>query len=109
MTDNEVNEFRNLKKKYDHFQHHLADRAISKHSHHEPDTYSSSSDDDLEEQDETKPTQGSNKHGRRKVAVSAEVYGQWNKKGAFVPRVVPKSEAVRAKLRKRLSQAFMFN
>jgi cAMP-dependent protein kinase regulator len=41
--------------------------------------------------------------------VSAEVYGGWNKKGDFKPKVVPKSEATKQKLHARLMQAFMFN
>jgi len=41
--------------------------------------------------------------------VSAEVYGTWNKKSEFKPKVVPKSVETRSKLKKRLLQAFMFN
>lgn len=41
--------------------------------------------------------------------MSAEVYGTWNKKGNFVPKVVAKSAETRNKLKARLLQAFMFN
>ena len=41
--------------------------------------------------------------------MSAEAYGDWNKKGDFKPKVVPKSQDTREKLSKRLLQAFMFN
>ena len=42
------------------------------------------------------------------MGVSAEVFGAHNKKGDFVPPVVPKPEETRAKLEKRLLEAFMF-
>lgn len=43
-----------------------------------------------------------------RTSVSAEVYGMYNKKSAFVARVVPKTEDQKARIMKRLSQAFMF-
>ncbi len=42
-------------------------------------------------------------------SVSAEAFGGWNKKADFKPRVVPKSEDVKDKIRKRLQQSFLFN
>ena len=41
--------------------------------------------------------------------MSAEVFGEYNKKEDFKPPVVPKAEATKEKLRSRLLQAFMFN
>eukprot|EP00331_Platyophrya_macrostoma_P029286 CAMPEP_0176439432 /NCGR_PEP_ID=MMETSP0127-20121128/19937_1 /TAXON_ID=938130 /ORGANISM="Platyophrya macrostoma, Strain WH" /LENGTH=377 /DNA_ID=CAMNT_0017823695 /DNA_START=52 /DNA_END=1185 /DNA_ORIENTATION=- len=41
-------------------------------------------------------------------SVSAEAYGIWNKKGAYIPKVVAKTEEQKARIRQRLSQAFMF-
>ncbi len=41
--------------------------------------------------------------------ISAEVYGQWNQKTQFIPKVIPKSDEVKAKLKERLLHAFMFN
>ena len=40
--------------------------------------------------------------------MSAEVYGEHNKKGDFTPKVVAKSEESKQKLQQRLLQAFMF-
>ena len=37
------------------------------------------------------------------------MYGDWNKKGDFKPKVIQKSEETKQKLHKRLLQAFMFN
>lgn len=45
----------------------------------------------------------------QRAGVSAEVYGDWNKKGDFVPKVIAKSKETKAKLKTRLLQAFMFN
>lgn len=46
---------------------------------------------------------------KQRAGVSAEVYGEWNKKEDFKPPVVPKTEATKEKLRNRLLDAFMFN
>jgi cAMP-dependent protein kinase regulator len=43
------------------------------------------------------------------MGVSAEVYGAFNKKEDFVPKVIQKSEDTKKQLRDRLLQAFMFS
>lgn len=42
-------------------------------------------------------------------SVSAEAYGVWNKKTAFVPTIIAKPEDVKEKLKNRLNEAFMFS
>ena len=42
-------------------------------------------------------------------SVSAEAFGNWNKKEDFNPPVNPKTDAVKKALADRLDQAFMFN
>ena len=49
------------------------------------------------------------KQTKGRVSVSAEAYGEWNKKEDFKATVVPKSEAVKQKIRDRLAQSFMFS
>ena len=52
----------------------------------------SSSSSDEEEQDQTKPaTNHQSKRKQQRAGVSAEVYGQWNQKGTFAPKVIPKN------------------
>jgi len=46
---------------------------------------------------------------KQRAGVSAEVFGEWNKKEDFKPPVHNKSEQTKEKLRNRLLQAFMFN
>lgn len=41
-------------------------------------------------------------------SVSAEVYGLWNKKQAFVPKNIPKGADIEAALKDKLNQSFMF-
>eukprot|EP00331_Platyophrya_macrostoma_P014159 CAMPEP_0176432356 /NCGR_PEP_ID=MMETSP0127-20121128/15349_1 /TAXON_ID=938130 /ORGANISM="Platyophrya macrostoma, Strain WH" /LENGTH=381 /DNA_ID=CAMNT_0017814519 /DNA_START=25 /DNA_END=1170 /DNA_ORIENTATION=- len=70
------------------------------------------SDEDEDEEDEVleitpevmKKAQGRGNRG----SVSAEAYGLWNKKGSYVPKVVPKTEDQKDRIRGRLAQAFMF-
>ena len=44
----------------------------------------------------------------KRISVSAEVFGKYNKKAEYVPYVVPKSAGVKGKIKQRLQQAFMF-
>ena len=67
-------------------------------------TDESDQDDDSEEEVKA-PVKRSNK---QRAGVSAEVFGANNKKEDFVAPVVPKSDDVKQRLRKRLLQAFMF-
>lgn len=44
-----------------------------------------------------------------RTSVSAEAYGKFNKKGTFQARVIPKTSEQKARIEKRLGQAFMFS
>jgi len=50
-----------------------------------------------------------NENKGARASVSAEVYGRFNQKSAFQAKVIPKSEEQKERIRKRLSQAFMFS
>ena len=97
LTDNELNELRNLKKKVEYLKDQLQEEGSE----------SEQEDDEEEVVDEVQPKKKNIKAQR--AGVSAEVYGQWNQKGDFKPKVVQKSQDTRDKLAKRLLQAFMFN
>ncbi|GAW83607.1 CAMP-dependent protein kinase regulatory subunit [Plasmodium gonderi] len=46
----------------------------------------------------------------KRLSVSAEAYGEWNKKKLnFVPKVYKKEESEKAKLREALNESFLFN
>ena len=42
-------------------------------------------------------------------SVSAEVYGKFNEKGTYTPKVVEKSDEAKDRIRNKLNQAFMFS
>ena len=44
-----------------------------------------------------------------KTSVCAEVYGRFNQKGNYEPKVIHKDHEVKEKLMERLNQAFMFS
>ena len=48
------------------------------------------------------------KKTKGRVSVSAEVYGFWNKKEDYVPKIIPKSADIEAALKDKLNQSFMF-
>ena len=55
------------------------------------------------------PQKMAKKKSAQRISVSAEAYGMFNQKKAFVPRVIEKSMEARERLSKRLSEAFMFS
>lgn len=50
-----------------------------------------------------------NKNKGHRTSVSAEVYGKFNKKEDFKPRVIPKTQDIVETISNRLSNAFMFS
>lgn len=50
-----------------------------------------------------------NQMGKARASVSAEAYGEWNTKKAFVAPVVPKSEEQKERLKACLSKSFLFS
>lgn len=45
---------------------------------------------------------------KARISVSAEVFGKYNMKEAFVAKKIPKNQEVKDKIKERLSGAFMF-
>eukprot|EP01017_Pseudomicrothorax_dubius_P015467 TRINITY_DN1781_c0_g2_i1.p1 TRINITY_DN1781_c0_g2~~TRINITY_DN1781_c0_g2_i1.p1 ORF type:complete len:377 (-),score=133.11 TRINITY_DN1781_c0_g2_i1:170-1300(-) len=66
------------------------------------------SQEDSDDEVEDLPIPAAKKKGPR-TSVSAEAYGIFNKKTAYVPKVVPKNDEQKRRIRQRLEQAFMFS
>ena len=99
ITDNEINELKNLNKQLEYYKDLLNEHPESQHTESEEDE-----DDEVVE--EVQPKKKNIK--KQRAGVSAEVYGEFNKKGDFVPKVIEKSQETKDKLTARLMQAFMF-
>ena len=78
---------------------------ISNHSKGKGSSSESESEDD-EIDDLPMPTKS--KLSMARVSVSAEAFGQWNKKEDFHPRVINKSEDQKNRIHERLGKSFMF-
>ena len=52
------------------------------------------------------PKKGAERKARQ--SVSAEAFGEWNKKGSFKPPVNPKTDEMKEKIRQKLLNIFMF-
>lgn len=99
ITDNELNELRNLEKKAAYLRDQIG---------HDDGEHTQTDEDESEEEvDDIQPKKKNIKAQRK--GVSAEVYGEYNKKGDFKPKVIPKNAQTIEKLKKRLLQAFMFS
>ena len=68
-----------------------------------------SSEEDEDDVLEDLPTKKTSLKGKpQRTSVSAEAYGNFNKKGSFKPRIIPKSDEQKRRIRERLQKAFMF-
>lgn len=72
------------------------------------DTSDSEDDEYLEEEIAPLPAKLKERMNRPRASVSAEVYGAYNPKTAFVPPVVEKDEGTKKMLRELLVKIFMF-
>ena len=98
--NHEVAEMKNLRKKYEYLKSQVggADSAS--------ETEESDEDSEEEEKQEAPVKQRAVK---QRKGISAEVFGENNRKGDFVPPVFPKSAEAKEQLKTKLLQAFMFN
>ena len=80
-------------------------QAISNHNKGKGSSSESNSEDD--EVDDL-PMPSKSKLSMVRTSVSAEVFGEWNKKEDFHPRFIPKSDSQKARIAERLSKSFMF-
>jgi cAMP-dependent protein kinase regulator len=64
--------------------------------------------DEDEEDDEPPPDFFKEKNTKARGSVSAEAFGEWNTKKAFVAPVIAKSDEQKERLKNRLSESFMF-
>jgi len=74
----------------------------------------SASDEDSDEEDtfELLPKEKLaeiKKNSMSRISVSAEVYGEYNKKENYVPKMIKKTAEQRSRIKLRLSQSFMFS
>ncbi|KAF4671254.1 hypothetical protein FOL47_001598 [Perkinsus chesapeaki] len=75
----------------------------------EEDSADESSDDDDDVVDELPPVPASYHHRGPRASVSAEAYGEWNKKRTdFVAPVYPKTEEQKERIKNVLNQSFLF-
>jgi cAMP-dependent protein kinase regulator len=70
---------------------------------------SNSNSDESEEDDEIEDLPISlPKKQQGRTSVSAEAFGNWNQKQAYIPKIIPKSSEVKSQLQDRLKKSFMF-
>ena len=74
---------------------------------------SSASDSVIDEEEQKRIDEEMKKRQNKKksmrTSVSAEVYGLYNKKKKYVPRVIPKTEDQKKRIREKCMQSFIFN
>lgn len=78
--------------------------------HSRPEGIESSDDEDEDEVEEViiPKAKKDTRLSKQRASVSAEVFGRWNQKKPYTPKVVPKTIEVKKRLREILSKSFMF-
>ena len=71
-------------------------------------SHDSESDDEGDMIDFNQKVKKQQQTKKSRNSVSAEVFGLYNKKAAYIPKIVKKSEAQKQRIRQRLDQSFMF-
>ena len=99
-------ELENLRKEIKHYK--------KKYANEDKEMEVSSDDsEDVSKEEQEKINQEIQKRQQKKrgfrQSVSAEVYGFHNKKEAYVPRVIPKSDAQKKTIESKCMQSFIFN
>merc|ERR1719181_1112099 len=74
------------------------------------DTKDEESEEEDDDNDEPPPDfyKNENQMGKARQSVSAEAYGEWNAKKAFVAPVITKTDEQKDRLRNVLSKSFLF-
>jgi cAMP-dependent protein kinase regulator len=84
-------------------------REMEDHENHEDHEHSfTDEEDDVDDHIEKKVINAQARLSRQREAVSAEVYGQFNKKEAFVPKSISKSDDQIQRIKARVLQSFLF-
>lgn len=88
-----------------HLRFELEKLRQGKYDHEETEDISSSSDSDeiIEDSQLKLPVK------KFRTSVSAEAYGEWNKRSDFIPRQIPKSNDQRQRIIEVLNKCFMFS
>jgi cAMP-dependent protein kinase regulator len=68
-----------------------------------------SEDEDQDKVDELITINAQRNQNRARSSVSAEVYGDYHKKGDFKPKVIPKKQEQKERLQKVVAKSFIFN
>lgn len=71
-------------------------------------SHDSEEEDEVDMEEFQKKNVKPKKSNAARASVSAEVFGNFNKKEDYVPTVVPKSDEQKEKIRAKLEKAFMF-
>ena len=107
---NEVKKYREFESAImeEHNEEDLSDEEEKENSVSKSHSDSQSDEEDEVADDEIKKRQAKKSQFKR-TGVSAEAYGEFNKKEDFIPRVIEKTEEQKEKIKKRIISSFLFS
>jgi cAMP-dependent protein kinase regulator len=85
----------------------LEENEIKDNNHHDH-SFTDDEEDDVDDHIDKKVIHAQARLSRQREAVSAEVYGQFNKKEDFVPKIISKSDDQIQRIKARVLQSFLF-
>lgn len=106
-TNTEKQELINLRKEYKKYQKKYSN--LEKEMKVDSDSDHSDQDEDRDNVDDSVHINQKRSQSKVRTAVSAEVYGEFNKKGDFVPKIIAKNDSQKKRLTDVVSKSFVFN
>lgn len=109
LTKKERSELDNLRRevrRYREMEEHYA--ATQTEENHVTPEVSDDEENDVVDDTEFNKMAAQKKKASMRVSVSAEVYGKFNEKGNFKPRVIPKNEGQIQRIKSRILNSFLF-
>jgi len=106
---NERFELEHLRKEVPKIKEKIAELHEGEGSDEEKGSENASDSSDDEEYVDELPVPAPSKAAKMRTSVSAEAFGIYHKKSDFKPIVIDKSDDVKEKIQKRLSESFLFN
>ena len=108
LTIEEKKELENLRKEVKEYREREEENKSEKSEASEKSNSSESNSEDEKEADEEIKNR-KKKRNKKRAAVSAEAYGEINKKEDFKPRIIEKTEEQKNKIKSRILSSFLFS
>ncbi len=109
ITLNEKKELEDLRKEIINYRKMEEEAKADKEQDHDKSFSDEGEEDDIDDQIENKMRLSQARLSKQRETVSAEAYGEYNKKSEFITKLIAKLEDQISRIKARVLQSFLFN